>query len=280
MPASTEPTSSLPSGGGRSAERARAAAPTKGELLLTAGLAAAVLIASIVPWWTSELPLARTAPWLNLWGLLATGLSLPPLGAGTGFSWVGNLLFGLIGTLPTLALLIALVVRALRPSAVTAKLLRNLGIAAALGALWMFLFAWNRQEAANGKVLVSLGPWLMLLLGIAVAVLGARWWSREKARAPRPVAADEEAPGGAASEQGRLEELVGIDLDGDGDVGAAQGSRTARAPQQDRFAFTADDAVDDDEPDTGSIRIDTLRDDAGLQDARPDDGEPGAARGR
>lgn len=242
-------------------DRARAATgPKQGERLLTAGLAGLTLIATLVPWWNSELPLAMTAPWLNLWGMLLAGLSIPPWGPGTGFGWFGNVLFGLLGTLPTVALLVALVVRALRPASIRASLIRQLGIAAVLGAIWIFAFAWIRQDAANGRTLTAAGPWLMLAIGIAAAVLGALWWRREKHRYPSRVKA--EPVGGAESEEGRLEELVGLDLDGDGDVGTERGDRTRRAPEAERFAFTAEDAEDDDAPDTGSISIDTLRDDA------------------
>lgn len=256
VPASND-SPSRPARGADAAERARTATgPRQGERIVAAVLAGLILIATIVPWWSSELPLARTAPWLDLWGLLLTGVSIPPFGPATGFSWLGNLLFGLIGTLPTLALLIAMAVRAIRPAAIRASLLRDLGIASVLGALWVFLFAWNRQEAANGRALVSVGPWLMLALGAASAVLGGLWWARERVRYPRRVRA--EAAGG--SEEGRLEEVIGLDLDGDGRVAEAEGSRTARAPKQDHFSFTDEDAIDDDEPDTGMIRIDTLRD--------------------
>lgn len=239
--------------------RSRAAvAPTQGERLLCGGLALLALIASILPWWNSEIPLDRTAPTLNLWQLLLAGLSIPPLGAATGYSWLGNALFGLLGTLPALALLVALAVRAFRPGTIRASLIRLLGVATACGAIWMLVFAAMRADAANGRQLVSIGAWAMLAVGLAAAVLGHLWWQREKVRYPRRV----KAKGGeTASEEGRLEEIVGLDLDGDGDVAGAAGGRTSRAPEQTRFAFTADDALDDDEPDTTSIRIDTLKDD-------------------
>lgn len=244
----------------RAAASERSASPrpaTTGGRILAAALAAGLIIASLLPWWNAEPPLSRVIDHLSMWHLLFVGVSLGELGKATQFSLVGNALFGLFSTLPTVLLIIALVVRAIRPASMLGKHIRLLGVSSVIGTVWLFLFAFLRSDAANGQPLILIGPWIALLLAIAASVFGHLWWQQAKTRFPKRVRASR----ATEPEEGTIEDLVGVDLDGDGEIGtgrpAPRRATVASAPALD---LDSDD-MDDDDDDLGTIAIDTLRDD-------------------
>lgn len=239
----------------RAAQERRAPAPTAtpGSRILAAALAVGIAIASLLPWWNAEPPLSRAIDQLSLWQLLLVGLSIGDLGHATQFSVVGNALFGLFSTLPTVLLLVGLVVRAIRPAAVLGKHIRLLGVSSLIGTLWLFLFAYMRTDAANGQPLILVGPWLVLLPAIAATVFGHLWWQQEKLRFPKRVR------GGRASteDEDTIDGLAGLGFTRD-EERLDTPSRTAAQPALD---LGVDDADEDEDSDRATIAIDTLRED-------------------
>lgn len=237
---------------------------TTGGRILAAVIAAGLIIASLLPWWNAEPPLSRVIDHLSMWQLLTVGISLGELGQATQFSLVGNALFGLFSTLPTLLLTIAVVVRAIRPASMLGKYVRLLGVSSVIGTVWLFLFAFLRSDAANGQPLILIGPWIALLLAIAASVFGNLWWQQEKARFPKRVRAKR----ATEPEEGTIEDLVGVDLDGDGEIGTGHsGARRAAVAAAPVLDLGSDELDDDEAEDLGTIAIDTLRDDE--QDDNP-----------
>lgn len=168
------------------------------------GVAALVLFATMfLPWWDAEIPLDRVNDTLNGWLMLASGFSIGSLGSGTGYSWFGNVLFGLVPVLPTLALAVLLALRVLRLHVSPTNLLSMYSIFAAIGAAWLLLFGVFRTDAANGVYPPMISPWVVLIVAIVLAVLCRLWWRTERmhfpetrllgfGRARRPI--DEAAP--------------------------------------------------------------------------------------
>lgn len=157
--------------------------------LLAGGSAVLLVVATLVPWWRAEIPLSRVAETLNAWQLLTLGFSIAPLGEASGYSAVGNVLFGLAPTLPLLVLIALLTVRAVRPAALPVSLLLLYGVFSLLGLLWLVFFASLRVDASNGVFPLLPGAWVAFTLSLAVTVVAGLWWGQERPRrAKRPAA--------------------------------------------------------------------------------------------
>lgn len=153
---------------------------------LVLGIAGVVLaIALFVPWWDAEIPLDRVAATLNAWLLLVTGLSIGDLGSTTGYSWFGNALFGLVPVVPVVVLIVLIALRVSRTLVTPANTMFVYSLLAAVGALWMFLFGAMRVDASNGVYPVLAGPWIVLVVGLALGVLCLGWWRLERVHFPK-----------------------------------------------------------------------------------------------
>lgn len=148
------------------------------------GAAVVLLVTMFLPWWDAEIPLDRVNDTLNGWLMLAVGFSFGSLGSGTGYSWFGNILFGLVPVLPALALAVLLALRVLRLYVSPTNLLSNYAIFAAIGSVWLLLFGFFRVDAANGVYPPMVSPWIVLIVSIVVAVLCRLWWRTERLHFP------------------------------------------------------------------------------------------------
>lgn len=149
-------------------------------------LVAVVLVVTLfVPWWRSEIPLDRVADWLNAWQLLWLGFGMGNLAAATGYSVIGNILFGLVPVVPVLLLVVQIILRIANFAMIPANSLFLWSLLSALGAGWMFLFGFLRIDAANGEFPVLAGPWIVLLTTIVLCTLCAVWWSTERVHFPK-----------------------------------------------------------------------------------------------
>lgn len=150
------------------------------------GVASLVLAVSLfVPWWDAEIPLDRVAATLNGWLLLVTGFSVGDLGATTGYSWFGNVLFGLLPVVPVIVLIVLCVLRVGRVLVTPANTLFVYSLFAAIGALWMFLFGAMRVDASNGVYPVLLGPWIVLVVSLVLCAFCLGWWRLERLHFPK-----------------------------------------------------------------------------------------------
>lgn len=139
-----------------------------------------LLVTMFLPWWDAEIPLDRVAETLNGWLLLVTGFSIGSLGVMTDYSWFGNVMFGLVPTLPLLALLVLLILRVLRVYVAPAKTLAMYAVFSVVGIVWLLLYAMLRIDASNGVYPILVGPWIVLIVDIALIVLCVLWWRTER----------------------------------------------------------------------------------------------------
>ena len=148
--------------------------------------AAALVLVGLMflPWWDAEIPLDRINNTLNAWLLLGAGFGIPPLGGATGYTWFGNAMFGLVPVLPVVVLVVLLVLRVLRIAVTPAQSIANAAFGAIAGMLWLLLFGVFRVDAANGVYPVMVGPWLVLVVCLAVAAISLVWWRTERAHFP------------------------------------------------------------------------------------------------
>lgn len=229
-------------------------APARGVSLPILVIAAGAVVLSLIPWWNSEIPLSLTRPTLNIWQLLALGFSIEAIGGASGFSWLGNALFGLPTSLTVIPFIIAFILGGVSGRLVPTRVLRNLAVAAMLGTIWLIVFSWLRQDASNGHVLIGLGALIFLPLSIAGIVVAQRALAAERRRAERARSRNRSAE---HTDEG-LREIMVLEEDASSPRRAARGTAMPRMTLQELRELDAD--VDEEElTDTGLIRLETLR---------------------
>lgn len=144
---------------------------------ITAGVLAAMLVLSLVlPWWQTAYPLRDLTEQLFGWQLLLIGFGIGEAAALTDFSVFGNILFGAVPTVPLLVLTALLVVRAVRPRAVQARLIVVWSLFELLTLSWLLMLGWARLNATLGVHPAMLGMLPAVMVCAFGAIAFANWW--------------------------------------------------------------------------------------------------------
>ncbi|GGA63003.1 hypothetical protein GCM10011490_11890 [Pseudoclavibacter endophyticus] len=188
----------------------------RGKQVVLGVAALVILVTMFLPWWDAELLLDRAADTLNGWLMLVTGFSVGSLGILTGYSWFGNVMFGLVPVLPPLVVAVLAVLRVLRVYVAPAITIALWAIVSAIGQVWIIFYGTLRIDAANGVYPVMAGPWIVLVVSIGLAALCLLWWRAERVhfppqrlfgmrRKPHAEPAPDEVPGQAVDTARSLE---------------------------------------------------------------------------
>lgn len=149
-------------------------------------IAALVLaVTTFLPWWRAEIPLNRVTDSLDAWELAWTGLGIGNLSVATGYNVVGNILFGLVPVVPMLLLVVLLVLRVSGLALLPANSLFLWSFLSLMGIGWLFVFGMFRVDASNGVFPILVGPWIVLVVTLALCVLLAVWWTTERQHYPK-----------------------------------------------------------------------------------------------
>ena len=152
---------------------------------IVSAAAAVVLVALMfAPWWRPAPPLNRVYDALSGWQLLSIGTGVGGLAGQTGNTTIGNLVFGLMPTLPVLVLAIVLLLRIPARAGLSARILQTWAIVAAAFLVVELLLGATQVGDSNGVYPVLWGAWAALLVSLATAVLAGLWWRGERVHFP------------------------------------------------------------------------------------------------
>ena len=154
---------------------------------VTAAVSAGLLLISLLlPWWLTAYPLRNLVGELPGWRLALIGIGVDEAAPLTGFSLVGNVLFGLAPTLPLLVLIALLIVRALKPRAVHGSLIALWALFELLALGWLVMLGWAKINATLGAYPVMFGALVATIVSLFVAIAFWNWWRRgEKQLVPQ-----------------------------------------------------------------------------------------------
>ncbi|MGO1545638.1 MAG: hypothetical protein ACTHXA_14990 [Gulosibacter sp.] len=155
------------------------ALPESREKRVTAVVLAVIIVgAMFLPWWKTTGELLQHTTELTGFDLLIVGFGMGGYAPLTGFSVIGNILFGALTTVPLLVVAALLVIRAVKPRALPASTVALWALLAILTLSWLFVVGWARLNATLGIFPVTWGVLIEAMAMAFTAVAMWNWWRR------------------------------------------------------------------------------------------------------
>lgn len=196
--------------------------------ITAAVLALIMLISLLLPWWQTQFDFrdAVGGP-LHGWQLIQIGF-----GAGhadeSGLSAIGRVALGLVPTLPLIVLALMLVVRAIRPHAITAPTIAIWAVLELLAIGWLQVLGWAQLNKYLGVHPALFGTLIAAMACLFALIAYLNWWrrgERDHFAVQGPETSEASAPTDADD---FLTELTG---DTDADVAAESQERSDSAAE-------------------------------------------------
>lgn len=185
-------------------------------------LALIMLVSLLLPWWQTQFDFrdAVGGP-LHGWQLIQIGF-----GAGhadvSGLSAIGRVALGLVPTLPLVVLALMLVVRAVRPHAITAPTIAIWAVLELLAIGWLQVLGWAQLNRYLGVHPALFGTLIAAMACLFALIAYLNWWrrgERDHFAVQGPEQSDAVVPLGADDLVTELTD--GADADEAAEVGAA-----------------------------------------------------------
>lgn len=210
--------------------------PESGEKRVTAVVLTVIIIgAMFLPWWKTSGELLQFATELTGWDLLILGVGLGDYAAATGFSVIGNILFGALTTVPLLIVAVLLLLRAVTPRTIPASVVALWSLLALLTLAWLVVVGWARLNATLGIFPVTWGALIEAMAMAFSTVAMWNWWRRGERNAfPRRRWLRFRNRTLEDAEHTTLDALIGDEDAGDASVPPVEGKRGQGDPEADK----------------------------------------------
>lgn len=192
--------------------------------ITAAVLALIMLVSLLLPWWHTQFDFREAVGGpLHGWQLIQIGFGAGHA-EGSGLSAIGRVALGLVPTLPLIVLALMLVVRAVRPHAITAPTIVIWAVLELLAIGWLQVLGWAQLNRYLGVHPALFGTLIAAMACLFALIAYLNWWrrgERDHFAVQSPEQSDAVAPLGA-------DDLVTELTDGaDTDVAAEDGAADA-----------------------------------------------------